>query len=402
MEGGAGTGWTVLIMDMQSLSFYIIYIWLDLKTSLDAETSLYFFMRYINSWILTYFYYEVRKPKLQGLSAWIRHYYITYLKSNPSETICEEFLSRRYIKQKSDIHGEQWLVGVTDGDGTFHFSSDKNNKWSLYFKITQSSYNLRMLYHIKSVLGVGKVVISSDGMADYRLRDVKNIIKYLLPIFDKYPLLTSKYYNYELFKQAAFILNNKSLSSSDRHKLLSELKSRIRPENYISPVWFKINTNNISLEEANYVVSKSWIIGFTEAEGSFYLVNKSVGRIVHGFEITQKLDKIVLDAIGLILGIPVVKKKLYYTVVTTNSKSILNIILYYTNTMKGMKSLEFRIWARSFNKDKSGQERFEYLTKVRDQMRKIRSIRLDKNFKLIRPVNKNRWENLKNYNNTIP
>ena len=66
--------------------------------------------------------------------------------------------------------------------------------------------------------------------------------------------------------------------------------------------------------------------------------------------------------------------------------------------MKGMKALEYRIWARSFNKiknksfdprsfifqitegKKNGNTKFEYLTKIREQMRNIRSIRLDKNF----------------------
>jgi hypothetical protein len=52
--------------------------------------------------------------------------------------------------------------------------------------------------------------------------------------------------------------------------------------------------------------------------------------------------------------------------------------------MKGMKSLEYRLWSRSFNKTKVGSVRFEYLTKVRNIMRKIRSIRLDKNCKIIK------------------
>lgn len=231
------------------------------------------------------------------------------------------------------------------------------------------------------MVGVGQVSVPADGNAEYRVRDVKNIIKYILPIFDKYPLLTSKYYNYDLFKQAALILNNKSITTLERHHLLSELKKKAKPVNFVSPAWNKIGNGVNSLEEANSVVSKSWIIGFTEAEGSFYLVTKSVGRIVHGFEITLKLDKIVLDAIGLILGISVTTKKTYFTVGTTNSKSISNIILYFSDTMKGMKSLEFRIWSRSFNKEKIGLKKFEYLSKVRDLMRKIKSIRLDKNFK---------------------
>ena len=268
-------------------------------------------------------------------------------------------------------------------NGTFHFNVDKNGKWVFYFKVAQSFYNLQLLYYIKFMIGVGQVSVPADGNAEYRVRDVKNIINYIIPIFDKYPLLTSKYYNYELFRQAAFILNDKSISIYERHLLLSDLKIRIRPDNYISPAWSKLHNSVNNLEEANSVVSKSWLVGFTEAEGSFYLVTKSLNRIVHGFEITQKLDKIVLDAIGLILGISVTAKKTYFTVGTTNSKSISNIISYYTNTMKGMKSLEFRIWARSYNKAKTDLKKYEYLTKVRDQMRQIRSIRFNKNFKQV-------------------
>ena len=33
---------------------------------------------------------------------------------------------------------------------------------------------------------------------------------------------------------------------------------------------------------------------------------------------------------------------------------------------------EFRIWSRSFNKEKIGLKKFEYLSKVRDLMRKIK------------------------------
>jgi hypothetical protein len=72
-------------------------------------------------------------------------------------------------------------------------------------------------------------------------------------------------------------------------------------------------------------------------------VQKSPTRLVHGFEITQKLDIIVLHSIAHILGISVKNKNTYNTVLTTNSRAILNIIHYYKNTMKGMKALEYRI-----------------------------------------------------------
>jgi hypothetical protein len=68
--------------------------------------------------------------------------------------------------------------------------------------------------------------------------------------------------------------------------------------------------------------------------------------LVHAFEITQKLDQIVLIAIKFTLGIKTnvsFKKAGYFSLVTTNSRAIENIIDYYKNTMKGMKSFEYRI-----------------------------------------------------------
>jgi len=48
--------------------------------------------------------------------------------------------------------------------------------------------------------------------------------------------------------------------------------------------------------------------------------------------------------------------------------------------MKGMKTVEFRIWARSYVKDKGN---YEKLRKLRDNIRVLRKIRLNKNFVLV-------------------
>lgn len=300
-----------------------------------------------------------------------------------SETQCGTFRTRTH----SNEWFYQWLVGIVDGDGSFTVTKS-NNKWSLYFKIAQSSYNLRLLYFIKKNLGVGSVYVDPNNkVASYRLRNVNHIVNNIIPIFDKYILLTSKHYNYNKFKLAAIILNNKLLTTSDKNIQLELLLQNTKPENYISPVWFSIKIDKLSVEK---YVTKPWLVGFTEREGSFYLVTKDRNRITHGFAITQKLDKIVLDAISLILEVPVTSYKTYNVVVTTNTTSISKIIDYYFNTIKGMKSLEYRIWARSFNKklNLSTSDRFEYLSNIQILMRNIRSIRLNKNFNVdhLRPI----------------
>jgi hypothetical protein len=63
-----------------------------------------------------------------------------------------------------------------DGDGTFSIVK-QNGKWSLAFQITQSSYNLRLLYFIKKMLGVGNINVDKKrGMALFRIRDLKNYL----------------------------------------------------------------------------------------------------------------------------------------------------------------------------------------------------------------------------------
>lgn len=418
VEQGAGTGWTVKDKLSQIIILFVvrlrrtgIYNLLNITRCgklLYSEMNTHFVL--IN---FSTMWNDVKMSSTWGQSAWILYkiilprgitftnlvigllfytmykictysitlFYVVYnsvsFNKNPSETQRNAFSSGRARAVNNSTNFKEWLVGITDGDGTFYFAKTKKGIWTFSFQIGQSNYNLRLLYYIKSMLGVGSVSATDakDNTAHYRVRNIQHIIQYILPIFDAYPLLTSKYFNYDLFKKAILIMNDSSLSNQEKEEKISYLKAQSLPDNYISPAWNNVNNQVTSILDAMSVMTKSWLIGFTEAEGSFYIVKKGPLRLVHAFEITQKLDKIVLEAIALILGLKVITKKTYMTVVTTNSKSIENIISYYFKTMKGMKALEYRIWARSFNKKASGG--FEYMTKIQNLMRNIPSIRLD-------------------------
>lgn len=215
-------------------------------------------------------------------------------------------------------------------------------------------------------------------MASFRIRDRKTLGSIIIPIFDKYPLLTTKYFNYAKFKKAYSILENSELTVLERNRLLEDLKSTKPAESYISPAWDGVTLPLADANEAHKVMSKPWLVGFVEAEGSFYLVSKDAKRIVHGFGVTQKLDVVVLEAIRHILHIStkVVFKKKYnhHMIDTTNSRAISNVSEYFLNTMKGMKSVEYRIWSRSFKNNKGD---FEKLYKVRELLRKLRTKKAD-------------------------
>lgn len=68
---------------------------------------------------------------------------------------------------------------------------------------------------------------------------------------------------------------------------------------------------------------------------------------------------------------PVKFKELHnhYVLDTTNSRAIENIIVFFKDTMKGVKSLEYRVWARSYHKNKGD---FDKLYSIRDIIRKLR------------------------------
>jgi hypothetical protein len=112
----------------------------------------------------------------------------------------------------------------------------KYNKLIFTYKITLIYQNTQLLHKIKSYLGCGRIVKDkSNRYVSYVLTDKNNIINKLLPIFDKYPLFTSKYFNYLKFKEAINISNYSNMNNSDKIKLISEIKNKNIPENYISP-----------------------------------------------------------------------------------------------------------------------------------------------------------------------
>lgn len=299
-------------------------------------------------------------------SAWV-------LKRNPSETQRSTFSTKHQVSKDKEFY--DWLVGIIDGDGTFYFAKTKKGTWNFSFQIAQSSSNVRLLYYIKSKLKVGTLNISKNTTV-YRVRKIEHLKQYILPIFDTYSLLTSKFFNYYLFNKAILIYTDTLLTKEEKNNKILKLKEKKLPLNYMSPAWEVVNKSINTVTEAKKIMSKSWIIGFTEAEGSFYIIKETkTKRCRHCFEITQKRDEIVLKSLSYILKLKLKKKKTYITVIGFSNNSIEHLIDYFFKTMKGLKSLEYRLWARSFKKRKKG---YEYLSKIQLQMQKIRSVRYHK------------------------
>lgn len=360
IENGVGTGWTLdrelLWGDSYAIKLFSMHEHpqvLKLLILIHVVNYLWLFKLYVKmftSW---------------GQYAWV----------NIRNISTHQRLNKKYLVKKDRKWFEQWLVGITDGEGTFGFYY-QNNKWILVYKIALSRYNLRALYYIKTNLGIGTIT-KDNSKGQILIRDKKKLESVIFPIFDKYPLLTSKYFNYLKLKKAFNILNDTSLNKVEKNKLLFVLKEKDIPQGYISPAWNNITLPLKHIEVLN-IITKPWLSGFVEGEGSFYLVSKDITRIVHGFGITQKLDSIVLEGIRIILHIPTIirfkVKYNYFILDTTNSRAIENIIIYFRDNLIGMKSPEYKIWARSYVKNKGN---YYKLLLVREILRKMKVKLLD-------------------------
>lgn len=305
--------------------------------------------------VINYLFYNLNRVVTmlyaRGQFAWVK--LTTHQRLNvehSSRTICAELRKFNITNQTLNYNNElfyQWLIGITDAEGTFQIVF-KNGKWSLVFKLFQHESNKRLLYFIKKRLGVGVIIKSKTNHFYYKITDNKKIKIHIFPIFDKYPLLTTKYFDYSKFKEAYTILEDINLTKIKQDELMFALLKKVPSKSYLSPAWKIVNNKVSDTNDAKKVISKAWLIGFTEAKGSFYLINSSKDKIVHKFKIIKILCPIVLYAIERILGIKTNFKKSSNTIETTNSRAIQNIIKYFNGSIKGIKSFEYRVWTRSY------------------------------------------------------
>lgn len=393
IETGAGTGWTV---DSK----------LFIKMSFDAwKTLVILWHAMFYSYLLTVIINVAFLGR--GSHAWVhtthQRLHMTVLKLNylRKKRMGLRPYKARVNDRDNHLNFKEWLVGFTDGDGTFNiYVNQKNSRVTFTYKLSQSIYNEQVLYKIKKELGIGRITKDkARHMTSYVVTKREDLIDVILPIFDEYPLLSSKHFNYIKFKKALNLYTNKPIST-DREALLLEIlkikeltitdiqnetkdSTTTSPLISQSPVWNNMHYSEItSVNQVKNIASKSWLTGFIEAEGSFFLTQKSANKLVHSFGITQKYDPIILYVIKMIFHI---KSSVRFTsnqafyLETTSKRSLLNIVHYFITKdhsilFKGAKNLEFSIWKRSFMKySHNYTKHYPELTKVTMYLRNLRN-----------------------------
>ena len=287
-----------------------------------------------------------------------------------------------------------WLAGLTDGDGTFWFGQSKKSTWDFCFKIAQSNYNIKLLAYVKKKLCCGSVTAAGQNMSQFRIRNPLLLYYFLIPLFDSTKLLTlSKSWDYVCFKEALHIYVTMSYDINLRNELLTKVMLK-RKLPYVDSIGNQLNANsNAAHQEGIQQIAAlknalvhplspdypptGWVLGFTEAEGSFYLVKKTETRMVHGAGWIHQAEQALLESMRYRFNIRAnVKKHVsgkYWMLDTTAAAAVETLILFFEGKMKGMKAVELRKWARSYRKHKGDFHKLHKLQASLRQAKKFES-----------------------------
>ncbi|CAD6647785.1 orf437.CDS.1, partial (mitochondrion) [Saccharomyces cerevisiae] len=212
--------------------------------------------------------YSIQSPYIKNMNV-IKRGYHTSLNNNliiVQKNNNEDNLKLNNLEM-NNFH--KWLVGFTDGDGSFYMKGTENN-FKFFYGFHLHKDDISCLEHIKNNFKMPSNINIRETSVQLTVTKKQWMSDNLLPIFDKYPCMTMKYYSYYKWKKAMIDnLNGMTYNNND----VLNIKNTIN--NYEVMPNLKIPYDKMN----DY-----WILGFMEAEGSFEVIKT---RNICSFNISQ-------------------------------------------------------------------------------------------------------------------
>lgn len=128
-----------------------------------------------------------------------------------------------------DLH---WLAGFTDAEGCFFIALKKSPKsklgetvW-LRFILSQHSEDKDLLESLISTFNCGRFIYKSD-CSEFIVEKFSDVRDKVIPIFEEFKLYGLKSKNYDDFKKAAVLINNKAHLTREGLDELKKIKGRM-------------------------------------------------------------------------------------------------------------------------------------------------------------------------------
>ena len=170
-----------------------------------------------------------------------------------------------------------WFVtGFADAESCFYFKIIKNKNYStrwvveLNFQIGLHQKDRPLLELIRLFFGVGKITKLGKNYIWYRVSSNKDLAV-IIDHLDKYPLITQKRADYELFKEAFNLIFHKEHLTPEGLRKLVAIKGSINRGLSDELKAAFPNTQLVSRPASNLtgILDPNWLAGFVEGEGCF-------------------------------------------------------------------------------------------------------------------------------------
>lgn len=230
-----------------------------------------------------------------------------------------------------------FLVGLIDGDGYIQITRTSKGYITMKLVIALHLKDLATLEYIKSVLKLGTITIFKDNKSPackliINKTDIQDILFPLLIYHNIFFLTNTRVAQYNT---AMFILKNDI-------KGFDEIPQNI-PSVFTIP--------SIAADYVKLPFFKNWIVGFTMAEGSFFMKKNDDGC----FTLTQRLHIELFEAIKLIFN---TTRKLESSIISRFSVSskadIQTVINFFSfsglHPLVGLKGAQYLSWLEDLSK----------------------------------------------------
>jgi hypothetical protein len=231
-----------------------------------------------------------------------------------------------------------FLVGLIDGDGYISITKTTKGFITIRLVICLSLEDISSLEFIYSVLKIGKIQIYRDiknpiCKLTINKTDLQEIIFPLLIHHNIFFLTESRRAQFDL---AMFILKNEI----KHYNQISQIKE--------IPTIFELPKT--ALEYLSLAFFKNWLVGFTNAEGSFFIKKNNDGC----FQLKQRIHLQLFEAIKLLFNTKrniSIEKDRYNQFSVSSKTDIQTVINFFSfsglHPLIGLKYIQYLKWITS-------------------------------------------------------
>lgn len=280
-----------------------------------------------------------------------------------------QILQKRY-STSSNINNKltPWCVtGFTDAEGCFCIRIRKDTRYKsgynivALFSISLNKKDLSVLRSLKSFFGEAGHIWKENnlGMYKYRIESIKQINDWILPHFDKYPLLTKKQSDYLLFRKVIELINAKKHFNTDNLKEFVSIMALIN-KGLTDDKLFRFNVIPVvkPVIEASKTFNPHWIAGFVSGDGCFMIkIRKTHNtitkhQVILAFKITQhSRDKLLMENLISYFNCGILEKysqkPAFYLSVYKFLDNYEKILPFFNKyNVIGCKHEDFKTWAK--------------------------------------------------------